>query len=102
MIKNNPPVFIVKLHDAYLLYLSILLMVVLLMPNTVKANFGESCAILPISTADNYLMSNTAYGHIIGNIDMTTYIKGACDKKGTDFKFCLKLPDGAGLPCVPI
>ena len=65
----------------------------------VLANFGESCSGLPINPSDNYLRTDTAYGHLIGNIDMTTYVTGACDPTTNELKFCLQMPAGSTSRC---
>lgn len=66
------------------------------------ANFGESCSGLPAGSADNYLKTDTAYGHMIGNIDMTTYVTGACDPTTNELKFCLQMPAGITPRCGPV
>jgi type IV secretion system protein VirB6 len=63
------------------------------------ANFGQSCSGLPISPLDNYLMINTAYGHLIGNIDMSTYVTDPCNPDNEQLKLCLRLPTGSTAPC---
>lgn len=67
--------------------------------NSVFANFGESCVPLPIDVSDNYLSLNTAYGYLVNQIDMKTYVKGACDVDEVKFKFCLKNGAQIGKVC---
>lgn len=70
-------------------------------PCNILANFGESCSPLPVSFTDNYLRTQTAYGHILGNIDMITHITGACDPTNEQFTFCLRMPLGNPQICTP-
>ncbi len=68
----------------YLLFLFLNLVIL-----SARADFGSSCVPLPTITNNNYLFSSSAYGHIISNIDMTSYIENACDPS-TQLSFCLK------------
>lgn len=77
----------------------IALIVLWLAPVIATANFGESCSGLPAGPSDNYLKTDTAYGHMIGNIDMTTYVTGACDPTTNELIFCLQMPVGASPRC---
>lgn len=85
----------------------ILLSFVLLRVEYALASFGDSCSVLPISPTDNYLRMNTAYGHIIGNIDMKAQ-PGAgntvdpCDATDPDFRFCLKDATGIAPYCTQV
>lgn len=73
----------------------------LMLAAPVFANFGESCSGLPAFPADNYLKTETAYGHLIGNIDMTTYVTGACDPTTNEITFCFQMPAGIMPRCSP-
>ncbi|WP_316354067.1 hypothetical protein [Candidatus Trichorickettsia mobilis] len=87
----------------WLLHIKFLLVIILLMLSCeVFANFGDSCTTIPASNLDNDLRANTAYGHLIGNIDMTAYVEDACDVNNSDFTFCLKNATGATPICNPI
>jgi type IV secretion system protein VirB6 len=68
---------------------------------SIFANYGESCAPLPMVTTDNYLVEGTAYGYLRDNIDIKTYAKG-CDEDSTQLKFCLKDPNRSNPNCTNI
>ena len=70
-----------------------------LYPRAILANFGQSCSGLPTNPSDSYLRTDTAYGHLIGNIDMTTYVTGACDPTTNEIMFCLQMPAGVTPRC---
>ncbi len=75
--------------------LPILQLLLFLTPFEVFAYYGDSCAPVPNINGDSDISSNTAYGHIIGNLDMTSYTgKNACDPSNNLFKFCLKNSSG--------
>ena len=57
------------------------------------ADYGESCsATLPITLSDDDLKRNTAYGHLIQNIDIKSCALG-CVKDDTKLIFCLRNPN---------
>lgn len=72
---------------------------ILLSWNHAFANFGESCVNLPGTSGDNYLRLNTAYGHLIDNIDMKSYVPDSCNPNNNKIKFCLKNPPGSSPIC---
>lgn len=79
----------------------VLSIVLYLFATDIFADFGESCSPLSSSVNDNYLRINSAYGHLIGNLDMTTYVINGCDSTDNTFKFCLKMPSTSSTPCTP-
>ncbi|MGI4775867.1 MAG: hypothetical protein ACRYE9_02915, partial [Janthinobacterium lividum] len=64
----------------------------------IAANFGESCSTLPTTSSDDYLRTDTAYGHLIGNIDTMTYVSG-CDPTTNEILFCFQNPPLSSSPC---
>lgn len=70
--------------------LLILFLVIQLWMLNAKADFGDSCTPPPISDSTGYLVSNTAYGHIQKNIDMTTNIGNGCLEDGNFLRFCIR------------
>ena len=68
----------------------------------VFAGYGDMCPSVSFGT-DDYLKQNTAYGHIMFSIDMTsTLAPDACDPNGSKFKFCLKNKEGSSEECTVI
>lgn len=78
--------------------LQFVIAIYLFFPYLVFANFGDSCIAIP-GIIDNHLRDSTAYGHLIGHIDMTTHIDNACDINDDQFHFCLKNPAGSDPVC---
>lgn len=69
-----------------------------LVPSTSFADYGQSCASLPSSLLDDYMMTSTAYGYLIDNIDMKKNIEEGCSgqpEKG--IKFCIR--NQGTMPC---
>jgi len=61
------------------------------------AGFGESCSSLP-TTSDGYLERRTAYGCVIGSIDMKAP-GGNCNSAVAGITFCFKNIEGSSSPC---
>jgi type IV secretion system protein VirB6 len=71
-------------------------LVLFLSANSAHADtFGESCSALPLFDTTDYLVKGTAYGYIRSNIDMKTYAIDACEKGGSEFKFCIRNATGS-------
>lgn len=70
--------------------------------NLACADFNESCIDLPgvASANGDYLMLETAYGHLRGNIDIKS-VEGGCDDKTNEIKFCFKSDNQAESKCDP-
>ncbi len=65
------------------------------------ANFGDSCVTPPRFDSTGYLMSDTAYGYLAKNIDMTTNINNGCTQDGNILRFCIR-NNSASPVCNPV
>ncbi|MGL4226477.1 MAG: type IV secretion system protein [Rickettsia sp.] len=83
-----------KIHNIIKIFIVICLEVLAL---NSFAGFGESCSSLP-TTGDGYLETDTAYGHIIRNIDMKDP-RGNCNSAASGITFCFKNVEGSSSPC---
>jgi type IV secretion system protein VirB6 len=75
----------------------ILQLLLFLAPFEVHADYGygNSCSAVPNSSPDSDLSRNTAYGHIMLNLDMTKYTgKDSCNPANKLFRFCLRNKSG--------
>jgi type IV secretion system protein VirB6 len=78
-------------------------LVLFISANSARADtFGESCSALPLFDTTDYLVEDTAYGYLRNNIDMKTYALDACEKGGSEFKFCIRNATGSPAFCSPV
>ncbi len=75
--------------------------ILLILPITASADFGESCVALPKFDSTGYLTSNTAYGYLLYNIDMKTNITNGCDQGDNKLRFCIKNESDSPI-CTPV
>ena len=69
-----------------------------------EANFGDSCVALPKVDSTGYLVSDTAYGYLAKNIDMTINIPNianGCTQDGGILRFCIR-DNSVPLNCTPL
>lgn len=73
--------------------ISILLSVFICAAPAYARSYGESCTVLPLNDAANYLRSSTVYGYIQQNIDMKGEDIDGCKPGGNQLKFCIRNGD---------
>ncbi len=83
------------------LFAKIIAIIVLFSSQNVFADFGQQCPSV-IFAVDSEFIQNTAYGHVLSNIDITTYINGGCDPDDPQLKFCIKNKAGSQKICKEI
>lgn len=86
----------------FIRFLLIQMLIICAITPSCFANFGESCSIAPRASSDDNLILNTAFGYILNNIDMQTYITNGCDNTGDEFNFCIRNATGGSSPCTPV
>ena len=85
----------------YWLATSLALLAMTGLVSTAYAEFGISCTPPPKADSTGYLTSDTAYGYLLSNIDMTTNITDGCAQGDNVLRFCLKNSNPIPV-CTPI